>query len=610
VRNLSAVSTSSNRSAKTSTDEDIEYALKSPTKLLAQSEARSLHQTRSFTDLKSSAKDGKSSIQKRPSRAYEGAAQANGRPDFGKLRRRSTLHWTGASPETRQRKLEDVTGERMAESWFSLHVAGLSEPVYISEVTEKSMNPSFRLFDLNLNGPKIARANDVELRLWAKTDKLDKFILLIDLEICLQSLQFIGKSIDNFHQPLPSNCILFHFEDGIYTSFTDLPVEERPPTPLFKSSARSGGAKPDRTSSYDALMQLSNVDDCIQDALSTRAKLEDQINSLLSRNREGLEVVDKNRQAEEAVNEVRRATSSEQRQLRSLSRKKDDILASMKLRRDAIGSERDTQSKIGSALQDVPKAMHETKLKSKRTLDESSAQIRRVCEELELIFPFEPIKNRALHFRIRNLYLPNSVFDDTNRDEIAAALGFTCTLTQMLSLYLFTPLPYPISPSSSTSTIEDPISIAITQRTFPLYPTNVSYKFEYGVFLLNKDIEFLMNKHGLRILDIRHTLPNLKYLLYVLTAGTGELPARKVGGIRGLGTGRVTPTISRRGSEDSIHSSVGFNIKLSDGQAQHGSLPIQVNGKEKAEAHISGRLLPSPSGKAHVHRNSSLREAF
>lgn len=550
-------------------------------------------------------------LQKRSSSQRAKVPQASGRPAFGQMRRRSTLRWTGASPEVRQRKLEDVSRERMADAWFSLHVVGLCEPIYISEVVGKSMNPSFQYFDLNINSPQVSRANEVKLKLWAKTEKLDSFVLLIDLEICLTSVQFVGKSLDNFHQPLPSNCILFHFEDGIYTSFTDMPAHEQPIASRAKGSAKAGVARPGRTSSYDSLMQLANVDDCIQDALATRAKLEEQINALLCSNRGGLEALDKNRQAQEVVNAVRSDTSTEQRQLRTLRKRKDDILSSLNFRRDSMSAGRNNQSRNESAIHDMQKAIHETHVQSRKTGDESSAQVRRVCEDLEVIYPFEPVKDRALHFRIRNLYLPNSVFDDTNRDEIAAALGFASTLTHMLSLYLSTLLPYPISSTSSTATIEDPISIAISQRTFPLYPTNVSYKFEYGVFLLNKNIEFLMNRNGLRTLDIRHTLPNIRYLLYVLTAGTGELPARKAGGIRGLGTGRVTPSISRRGSEDSIQSGVGFNIKLSaDGQQRHGSLPIQVNGKEKAEVDIPARQLPSPSGKTHAYRNSSLREAF
>ena len=39
------------------------------------------------------------------------------------------------------------------------------------------------------------------------------------------------------------------------------------------------------------------------------------------------------------------------------------------------------------------------------------------------------------------------------------------------------------------------------------------------------------------MVDIRHTLANLKYLLFVLCAGTGAVPGRKAGGVRGLAEG-------------------------------------------------------------------------
>ena len=74
---------------------------------------------------------------------------------------------------------------------------------------------------------------------------------------------------------------------------------------------------------------------------------------------------------------------------------------------------------------------------------------------------------------------------------------------------------------------------------FPLYSKGVdTYRFEYAVFLLNKDIEMvsdsfckahwdciadlltqLMADRNLRALDMRQTLPNLKNLLLTLTNG-------------------------------------------------------------------------------------------
>jgi hypothetical protein len=59
---------------------------------------------------------------------------------------------------------------------------------------------------------------------------------------------------------------------------------------------------------------------------------------------------------------------------------------------------------------------------------------------------------------------------------------------------------------------------------------------------------------------LRQTLPNLKYLFYVATAGKGEVPARKAGGIRGFlrsggGDRGGAGDGSRRGSLESEGSS-------------------------------------------------------
>jgi hypothetical protein len=56
----------------------------------------------------------------------------------GKTRRRSTI-WAGQSPGYRQKKLEDVIYGGMADSFFSLHCEGQSDPIYVSEVVKKAM---------------------------------------------------------------------------------------------------------------------------------------------------------------------------------------------------------------------------------------------------------------------------------------------------------------------------------------------------------------------------------------------------------------------------------------------------------------------------------------
>lgn len=55
--------------------------------------------------------------------------------------------------------------------------------------------------------------------------------------------------------------------------------------------------------------------------------------------------------------------------------------------------------------------------------------------------------------------------------------------------------------------------------SFPLYSKGVErYRYEYAVFLLNKNVEVLMQEANIRLLDLRHTLPNLKVLLLTLSS--------------------------------------------------------------------------------------------
>jgi len=87
-------------------------------------------------------------------------------------------------------------------------------------------------------------------------------------------------------------------------------------------------------------------------------------------------------------------------------------------------------------------------------------------------------------------------------------------------VYMGKGLVYPITYIGSRSLIRDNISAMVGPRMFPLFSKGVdTYRFEYAVFLLNKDIEMLMADRDLRALDMRHTLPNLKNLLLTLTDG-------------------------------------------------------------------------------------------
>ena len=104
----------------------------------------------------------------------------------------------------------------MADTWFSLHCSNVQGPIYVSEIVDRAMNPNFRFFDLNVYGPAVTRQDGLIFRFWAKAGSMEGFTLLIEIQLCLRSLQFIGKSVCNSNviqraisDPMPHSLRIF-----------------------------------------------------------------------------------------------------------------------------------------------------------------------------------------------------------------------------------------------------------------------------------------------------------------------------------------------------------------------------------------------------------------
>lgn len=371
----------------------------------------------------------------------------------------------------------------------------------------------------------------------------------------------------------------------MYASFPSL-TDYVPPPAAAPVRANNSRALP--TASFDALLRLAKLDDSIQDALDTRDKLAEDLENLLQANKEALEDRDRVAEAEDRLKTIDFAKKVVEKQVDKARRQQEEKRASLRNRRQLIADDtrhrQAQQSEMAKLRPELPNLQAEHEVKGKAIAN----QRRRICENLQSCYPVIPIPKQPLSFSIRDLHLPNSDDLDTESSEtVGAALGYAAHVISRLSQYLSQPLAYPIHFRGSTSSISDPISLLKTNastthryneedalRLYPLHNKGVPrFRFEYGVFLLNKNIQVLLETvYSVRVIDIRHTLPNLKYLLYVATAGEGELPARKAGGVRGLLKGRPTGT-SRNNSDASTNSTLS-------GILWHGDTK-NANGKAK-----------------------------
>ncbi|KAJ4165208.1 hypothetical protein LMH87_006850 [Akanthomyces muscarius] len=501
------------------------------------------------------------------------------------MQRRPSLSNAHTSPVSRQKKLEDLADEAVGDVFFSLHdVASPQEPVYISEIGERSANFDFRFFNLSTCDAPVARACSVLVRVWTRRPKHSAWSFLLEELIDLRRLHFISTTLNREYRP---NALVFHLEDGVYSlDFPDRISEPRQTPP------------PITTSSYNALMKLANLEGSLRDAEDTQRAVLQQMNALLAAEEPadagGADA------AEESVVLANKYLATQRRLNRQSEKRRDELRASLRTRRDAIAAGEALQRRRAEDM-----ATSKEKLQaSRRLLEDTEQQIRgqrrRICAELAAIFPIEPIQHAPpLSFQICGLALPNSVYDaavarTVGEDALSAALGLVALLARHLQFYLAHPLPYEIASFvGSRSYIRDDISLLVEakaasaagpRREFPLFlprggSTTGQWRFEYAWFLLNKNLEALCASQGLRVVDIRHTLPNLKYLLYVGSAGRDEMPERKKGGVRGLWAGRLTGRVPSSSSPlllggDDVSSTGGSRPGSADSEAhaQRGDL--------------------------------------
>ncbi|WWD15739.1 hypothetical protein CI109_100161 [Kwoniella shandongensis] len=155
-------------------------------------------------------------------------------------------------------------------------------------------------------------------------------------------------------------------------------------------------------------------------------------------------------------------------------------------------------------------------------------------QTLDTLFPIQPLDPSQLLYTIINVPLPipsgpkdpapplSLPAHKVDERTTAAALGYVAMVVQILGNLGGAQsggLPYAVTCAGSRSAVRDGVSVMQGPRSFPLYAKGVErYRYEYAVFLLNKNIEMLMQEANIRLLDLRHTLPNLKNLLLTLSS--------------------------------------------------------------------------------------------
>lgn len=415
------------------------------------------------------------------------------------------------------------SGPILLNTYFTLHDPNNDEVIYTSDTVMSSNNPKYSpLEEHGFLDPSKRRSCSIVVRIWASYRDSDYFLLL-EWKVELCCLRYIGKELRDLPSGLPNNMILFGFESGYYTAADEDDSTDHPhthalePVATIPGGGGGGGGGARRSYTYETVMRLNNLHECIADTKKSRDEIKHSIESAM--NKENAPMILQKRRGEntERLWHLQRQVGHELNVLEEAQDRAEALRREHAARRKALEDSRERGQTQEMYLEENIINLTKNKESLFHVLKEYSSKRTELIATLFTIFPITETENDPNLLMICKVPLPNSVYNGIDEDLISIALGFACQLVVMLAHYLNVPLRYPLTPMGSRAFVIDPVSLLVGPKEFPLYGKGQDRnRFEYGVFLLNKDIEQLMNSQGLQFMDLRQTLPNIRYLMETL----------------------------------------------------------------------------------------------
>ncbi|XP_048872936.1 UV radiation resistance-associated gene protein isoform X2 [Brienomyrus brachyistius] len=407
------------------------------------------------------------------------------------------------------RNIVNKNGSPLLDTFFTLHLCQedrISRGFYKSEVIRDSLNPTWRSLDFGMLPDLLdTSVSCFVVRIWGGREEQHQ--LLIEWKVNLDGLRYTGQQIRSRNP----NEIIFGLNDGYYAAdFDNKDHSERKKSSLLQvdqSSVRN-------SYSVFSLLRLHTAQRAIKQTQVTVQRIGKEIEEKL---RTTAACTERKKERECMQLRISVLRSELERQRKALGREMDvrqKEKTQLQRKEEAFSSKRQSLEMEKDSLKEQQKECTSKRELFLKTNAQLTFRCRQLLSELSYIYPIDV--NSQSDFVICGVKLPNSEdFQAKDDGSVAVALGYTAHLVLMISCFLQIPLRYPVIHKGSRSSIKDTITDKLTEkeREFPLYPRGERFQFEYGVYLLNKNIAQLRYQHGLSTPDLRQTLPNLKNFL-------------------------------------------------------------------------------------------------
>ncbi|XP_011298562.1 UV radiation resistance-associated gene protein [Fopius arisanus] len=434
--------------------------------------------------------------------------------------------------------LETDKNHKICWFYFTLHRSSMSSPFYTSEPIDNGSPRWVSLEVPTLHATGLSTANEIILRLWRRTVVADPTsdVTVFTWGISFTGLVYMGPKLSNNLEPmLRPNSLIFHLYGGffvpsycllhppefrryLYMSVSNSEIRDSYTVSKLTSLRRKMHLLKQQNEATEALRERIASGDGVQSPKFRQTTL----NRLLQPKR-----ISKEKKAEILM--IKKELEVAKFRMKLLEqerfRKMGELRALNQLHLSVMEENQDHGSLLMERYRELNKDMERLKewrqshIETREVYVQASAQLaymrRHLMSDLCLIFPIRQESERK--YIINNIHLPDSEeLDSCNDIQTSAALGYVAQCTQMVANFLNVPTRYPILLSGSRTKIVDHINDNFPKkdRQFPLFSRSKDkLRFNYGVYLLNKNIAQLRWYCGLTTIDLRPTLINLGSLL-------------------------------------------------------------------------------------------------
>lgn len=422
-----------------------------------------------------------------------------------------------------------------ASFYYTLHLTTMSAPFYTSEKLESS-NPKWAEIEIrDLTCHVNTAVNGLVIRLWLHREGEPDHVVTV-WGVYFSGLLYLGPKLSLDPAVVKLNTIVFHMHGGYFTAFESF---KETPLKIRNTTVTVNAADAQPSYSVNLLLRLHTIQQVIKKQMLAAQNLREKISVGGFTTNESREnavlrcLLNKNRpKAPERQELLRVRKDMELVRFRVLmlsyekSRKQAEVRQLEKMKSTLSETNQDRGLQLMDRYQNLHKDIEHLKEWKRNFVDlreallltsaQLSSRQKQLISELNLIYPIVQMPDNKC--TICGVHLPNSE-DFAGSDEvmISVALGFVAHLVQMISIFLQVPLRYPVIHFGSRSKIVDHVveKIPDKDREFPLFSRGKDkLQFNYGVYLLNKNIAQLRWYFNLPTQDLRATLPNLTALLH------------------------------------------------------------------------------------------------